>query len=102
MNGSFREGFLAQTQQGIILNIKVLPNAGTSVIGEVHGDCLRVRVASAPVKGKANRECQRLLADFFNIKKSQVVFLRGKTTRMKQVLLEGVSKEEAVKRLATG
>ena len=99
MASSLSEDFLTQTHKGVVLNIKVLPNSSKNIICEPQGDCIRIKIASAPVKGKANKECRRLLADFFEIKKSQVIFLRGETTRMKQVLLEGVSKEYLIKRL---
>ena len=90
---------MSETATGIILNIKVFPNAGRSEISDIQGDSLRIRIASAPVKGKANRECMKLLAAFFGIKKSQVIFQRGETSRLKQVLLEGLSREKVLKRL---
>jgi len=92
------DNFFAESQKGIILNIKVFPNASKNEIGDVLGGCLRIRIASAPVKGKANKECLKLLAAFFQIKRSQVIFQRGETARLKQVLLEGVKKEEVLKR----
>lgn len=83
----------------MLLTIKVSPNAGKSEIVDVHGDCLRVRVAAAPEKGKANKECVGLLASFFHIKRSQVVVQKGETTRLKKVLLKGITREEVLKRL---
>jgi len=94
--------FLYETPQGVMLNIKVFPNAAKSQISDVQGDCLRIKIASAPVKGKANKECMKLLAAFFGIKKSQVRLQRGETSRLKQVLLEGISREEVLERLETG
>ena len=93
------DNFLLETPQGVILNIKVFPNASKNEISDIHGNALRIRIASAPVKGKANKECIKLLADFFGIKKSQVRFERGETSRSKQVLLEGIGREEIQKRL---
>lgn len=93
------EKVLFETPTGIILNIKVSPNAGKNEICDVQGDFLRIRIASAPVKGKANRECLRLLAAFFKIKKSQIIFHKGESSRLKQVLLEGLSREMVLKRL---
>jgi len=93
------EKVLFETPTGIVLNIKVFPNAGKNEICDVQGDFLRIRIASAPVKGKANRECLKLLAAFFKIKKSQVVFRKGESSRLKQVLLEGASREMVLKRL---
>ena len=90
---------MSETATGIILNIKVFPNAGKNEICDIQGGSLRIRIASAPVKGKANRECMKLLAAFFGIKKSQVIFHRGETSRLKQVLLEGMDRERLIKRL---
>jgi uncharacterized protein (TIGR00251 family) len=92
------DNFLTEVPEGIVLNIKVFPNAARNEIGDVLGDYLRIRIASAPLKGKANKECLKLLAAFFQIKKSQVIFQKGETSRFKQVLLEGVKKEQVLKR----
>ena len=92
------DNFLTESAQGVILNIKVFPNAPRNEIGDVHGGYLRIRIATAPVKGKANKECMKLLAAFFQIKRSRVIFQRGETARLKQVLLEGVKREEVIKR----
>lgn len=88
-----------EVPEGIVLNIKVFPNAAKNEIGDILGNCLRIRIASAPVKGKANKECLKLLAAFFQINKSRVIFRKGETSRLKQVLIEGIKKEEVLKRL---
>jgi uncharacterized protein (TIGR00251 family) len=91
------DDFLIEVPEGIVLNIKVFPNAARNEVADVLGGCLRVKIASAPVKGKANKECLKLLATFFQIKKSRVIFLKGETSRLKQVLIEGINKEEVLK-----
>ncbi|MGA1841998.1 MAG: DUF167 domain-containing protein [bacterium] len=91
--------FLIEVPEGIVLNIKVFPNAAKNEIGNILGNCLRIKIASAPVKGKANKECQKLLAVFFQINKSRVILRKGETSRLKQVLIEGIKKEEVLKRL---
>ena len=83
----------------MLLTIKVSPHAGKSEILDVQGDYLRVRIAAAPEKGKANKECIGLLASFFRIKRSQVMLQKGETTRLKKVLLKGITREEVLKRL---
>ena len=92
------DDFLIEVPEGIVLNIKVFPNAAKNEIGDVLGGYLRIRIASAPIKGKANKECLKLLAAFFQVKKSQVIFQKGETSRLKQVLIEGIKKEEVLKR----
>ena len=91
------DDFLIEVPEGIILNIKVFPNAAKNEIGDVLGGYLRIRIASAPVKGKANKECLKLLAAFFQIKKSRVIFRKGETSRLKQVLIEGINKKDVLK-----
>ncbi len=99
MGFSLEKDFLSETPQGVVLNIKVLPCSSKNVIADLQDNYLRIKITSAPVKGKANKECQRLLADFFKIKKSQVVFQKGMTTRIKQVLLEGMTKEAVIRKI---
>ena len=93
------DNFFLEVPEGVILNIKVFPNASKNEVGQVLGEYLRIRIASAPVKGKANKECLKLLASFFRINKSRVMFMKGETSRLKQVLLEGIKKEDVLKRL---
>ncbi|MBN2374280.1 YggU family protein [bacterium] len=91
--------FLSETPDGVVLNIRVIPNSSKNMICGPQGDCIRIKIASAPVRGKANEECVKLLANLFDIKKSRVILLRGETARNKQVLLEGISKEDVIGRL---
>ncbi|MGA1867250.1 MAG: DUF167 domain-containing protein [bacterium] len=90
------DAILAETPKGVSITIKVYPNAGKNEITDIHDNSLRLKIAAAPVKGKANKECVKLLADVFRMRKSQVVFQRGEMSRTKHVLLEGVSKEEVI------
>ena len=91
-----QNSFLTETSKGVTLTIKVCPNAGKNEVLDIHGNSLRLKIAAAPVKGKANKECLKLLAEVFNIKKSRVVLQRGEMSRSKQVLLEGAKREQVI------
>ena len=91
--------FLSETREGVLLHIKVFPNAAKSEIGDLHGDFLRIRIASAPVKGRANKECLKLLATFFKVKKSQVIFKKGESSRLKMILLKDITLNDVLERL---
>jgi uncharacterized protein (TIGR00251 family) len=94
-----RNKWIAETPHGVLLIVKVFPNAPKSVIGELRDECLCVKVAAPPVIGKANKECLKLLADFFNLRKAQVSIRHGETNKIKEIVIEGMSKEDIIERL---
>ena len=63
------------------------------------GDALKVRIRSAPVDGKANKELIEVLAEAFGLPKSAVTFKGGETSKTKRLLLRGVKKETILSRL---
>lgn len=93
------EDFFSETAVGIIVNVKVIPNSSKSAIGDIQGDCLRIKIASAPERGRANKECQRFLAGFFNVRRSQVVLQQGESSRRKRILIEGITKDVLMRKL---
>lgn len=77
----------------VTLRLHVQPGAGRSEIVGRHGDALKVRVAAAPERGRANDACTRLLAETFEVKASAVTLLSGETSRTKRFALDGVDVE---------
>jgi uncharacterized protein (TIGR00251 family) len=74
------------------LNVKVSPKSSRSgVVGRGSGGELRVNVHAAPIKGAANDELLRVLADFFGCAPSACRILRGAAGKRKVMELEGVS-----------
>ncbi len=60
---------------------------------------LRVRVTAPPEEGRANDAVVALLAKALGVPKSRVRILRGHTARNKVVSVEGLTPEEAARRL---
>jgi len=50
-----------------------------------------VRIKSAPVDGRANKELIETLADAMGLPKSSVIFKGGETSKTKRILLKGAS-----------
>lgn len=81
---------LLETPEGTIVSVKASPRSSRPGIDAVTGDSLKVRVRSAPVDGKANRELLQVIAKSLGVAKSAVVFKSGETSKTKRILLAGM------------
>jgi uncharacterized protein (TIGR00251 family) len=81
------------------LAIKVTPNAGRNEITGWRGDVLQIKIAAAPEKGKANQELIDFLGRSLGVKKSAIAIIKGETRRNKIIEIEGLGREEILKRL---
>jgi len=81
---------IKETDDGVILDIHVVPRAPRSEFAGVQGDALKLRIAAPPVEGQANAECVRFLADILGVRKNQVKILSGHRSKKKKISVEGV------------
>ena len=84
--------FFRPTPEGVLLSLRVTPNAGRDTIDGVEtrddgSTVLRLRVAAVPDKGKANAAVAALLGKTLGIPKSSVSLVSGETARFKTVLI---------------
>ena len=93
-------GWMSETPDGVVLNVRAQPRSSRSGIDGLIGDEVKVRIRCAPVDGKANKELIETLADAFGVAKSSVVFKSGETSKTKRILLRGV--EAAKVRMVIG
>jgi uncharacterized protein len=70
------------------LPVKVVPGASCSRITGRYGDGIKVQVAAAPERGKANEAMIDLLAEAFGIKRNQVTIVSGHTQPRKIVQID--------------
>lgn len=68
--------------------VKVKPNAKQQKIAEQVDGSLIVWLKSPPVDGKANAELIKLLADKFNVTKSQIRIKSGVSSRQKLIEID--------------
>ena len=84
--------YYTETPEGVIVNVRAQPRSSRAGIDGLFGaDALKVRIRSAPVDGKANKELIEVLADAFGLPKSAVVFKGGETSKTKRLLLRGIT-----------
>lgn len=76
---------------GVILNVRAQPRSSRPGLDSVIADAVKVRVKSAPVDGRANKEIIEVVADAFGLAKSRVAFKSGETSKTKRLMLSGVT-----------
>ncbi|MFA5925924.1 MAG: DUF167 domain-containing protein [Parcubacteria group bacterium] len=64
---------------------KVTPRAGKNEVLKISDGEYKVKVTAVPEKGKANEAVIKLLADYFDVPKSLISIIGGKSTRVKLI-----------------
>jgi len=91
---------IREVEDGIVVSVKVQPNASYDrVVGE-HADQLKIAVTVAPEKGKANKAVIKVLSRLLDVKSSDIEILSGETSRDKKVFIKNMT-EEGFSKLAT-
>ena len=77
----------------VTLTVKVVPGSSKTALAGVLDGMLKVKVAAAPEKGKANECLIEFLAKSLGTKKNAIAIASGQTSPVKQVQISSVSKE---------
>ena len=81
------------------IQVHVIPNAKIDkVVGE-RGDAIKIKLRAPAVEGKANAALRSFLAEQLNISERAIVMERGKKSRDKVIRIDGLSDEDALRRL---
>lgn len=68
------------------LRVKVVPKSSRNeIVGPMADGTLKVKIAAAPEKGKANAELCAFLAKHYGVPKSAVTIVSGETSTLKRV-----------------
>jgi uncharacterized protein (TIGR00251 family) len=76
-----------------LIRVKVTPRSSKNRIAGKEKDFYRVKVTSAPVKGKANDALIDLLAEELDVPKRRIEIVSGRNARLKSVRVCGLSPE---------
>ncbi len=90
---------LRNTDQGVVINVRVQPRALKTECVGLHGNALKFRISAPPVDGVANEALCGYLAKVFRISKRSVAICSGQGARQKRVLIRGVSTEQVKEKL---
>jgi uncharacterized protein (TIGR00251 family) len=78
---------------GVIIDVRVIPRAGTSGIVGTRDGALLVRLNAPPVDGAANAELVEVLARALGLPKRAICLVSGERSRRKRVQVQGITVE---------
>ena len=78
---------IKETNNGIIANIKISPNAKKNEIIKTEND-VKIKITAQPIDGKANKCLIEFLSKNFKIPKTQIEILKGETSKEKTILFK--------------
>ncbi|MFC1676144.1 DUF167 domain-containing protein [Planctomycetota bacterium] len=90
---------ITEVEGGVVFGAKIVPGSSKTVIAGTLDGRLKVKVAAAPEKGKANDCLVGFLSKRLGVKKNAIEIVAGKTRPIKQILVSGVSRETVLSRL---
>ena len=90
---------IKQTDNGLVIPVKVVPGSSRSRIAALLGGSLKINIAAAPEKGKANKQLVRFLAEMLNHPKSAITIISGSHDPHKQILIADMTTQELLTHL---
>ncbi|MBK6957822.1 MAG: YggU family protein [Nitrosomonas sp.] len=72
----------------LVLTLHIQTGAKNTEAAGLHGDALRIKLAAAPVEGKANAALLKFLAKHFDVPLSQVILRQGDKSRHKVIIIQ--------------
>ena len=84
---------------GTSIKVRLIPRSSKNHIIGRESDAYKVKVTSPPVGGKANKALIELLAKSLGRPKRSIEITSGKSSRLKTVLIRGLSMKEIRERM---
>jgi uncharacterized protein (TIGR00251 family) len=89
----------ADTKEGVMFIVKVVPGSSRTQIAGPMGQMLKIKVAAAPEKGKANDCLIDFLAEKLGIRKNAIAIVSGHTSPVKQIRIEAMTSDKITQQL---
>lgn len=74
-----------QTDNGILVNIKISPNSKKNEIIK-NAEGTKIKITAQPIDGKANKALVEFLSKTFKIPKTSIKIVKGDTNKEKSIL----------------
>lgn len=90
---------LKESEGGVIFEVIVKPSSRKNEITGIQNACLKMKVISPPVDGRANQECLHFIASTLGIKRKEVEIISGHKGRKKRIFIKNITSKELKNRL---
>ena len=92
---------IQQSANAVVFSVKVVPRSSRTAIADILNGMLKVKLAAAPEKGKANESLVEFLADTLDVKKNMITITAGRTSPVKTIQITGITAEVILQKLLT-
>jgi uncharacterized protein (TIGR00251 family) len=79
--------WLKQGSEGVSLSLYVQPGARRTAVVGLHGERLKIAVASPPVEGRANEALLEFLSSRLRLRRSALTLASGASSREKRIVI---------------
>ena len=86
--------FLKEKDNGVLLNIKAVPNSSKNEICGVMENALKVKIKAPAVENKANLELVKYFSKLLKVPKSSISLVSGSTSKIKSLYIDGCTIEQ--------
>ncbi|MHC4733345.1 MAG: DUF167 domain-containing protein [Planctomycetota bacterium] len=88
-----------EIDDGVVFAVKAVPGSSRTAVCGLLDEMVKIKVSSAPEKGKANKCLLDFLAKQLGVKKNAVKIVSGKSNPVKGVQVLGISVEQLLNKL---
>lgn len=86
--------FFKEKDNGVLLNIKAVPNSSKNEICGVMENALKVKIKAPAVENKANLELVKYFSKLLKVSKSSISLVSGSTSKIKSLYIDGCTIEQ--------
>ena len=79
---------IQQSANAVIFSVKVVPRSSKTAIAGILGGMLKIKLAAAPEKGKANEAVIKALSGHLGVPPSRLTISSGHASRNKTIEIE--------------
>ena len=90
---------IREVEGGIVFSAKIVPGSSKTCVTGALGGMVKIKVSTAPEKGKANQRLIEFLAKKLGVKKNAVSIISGSRSPVKQVKVMGTTREKLLEKL---
>lgn len=84
---------IKETEQGLIVKIKIVPNSSKNDI-ILEDEFIKIKITAQPIENKANKALIEFLSKSFKVPKTSIEILKGEVSKDKTILFKTQEKNK--------